>query len=338
MRIINIPIEPLEERYSAQWHKWFKKEFDKCGVTYITINPTPLTDKIHRGAFLDIAGTNYYKSSQIAMISEMFFKDEFKDGDIFFFHDIWHPGLEALAYMRDGLGIDIKITGCIFAGTYDPYDFTTKTGMGYWGKLLEESWFRIVDKIFSATEFHKRLILQNRDIDPKKIVVTGHPMYNEFPEEMLKKENIVVFPHRLDSEKNPQMFDILKEEFGTLHSSWQFIKTKEVCKNKKEYYNLLQKAKVSISFADQETLGFAMIESIYAGCIPFVPDRLSYSELYDLAFKYSSFRECYEKLDTIINRNIDEEITKALLINNKKEVQEKCESAIPKMIEEMIKL
>lgn len=339
MRIINMPIESIPLRYSTDWHRWFIREFNKHkDISYVTINPEPLIDKICKGSFLDIAGTNYYKAMQISRISEMFFRGEIEDGDIFFLHDIWHPGLEAIAYMRDGLGIDVKICGCIFAGTYDPYDFLTKKGMSYWGKSLEESWFRIVDKIFCATEFHKRLIIEHRDIDPKKIIVTGHPLYNEFPKEMPKKENIVVFPHRLDSEKNPQMFDVLKEANETIHSSWKFIKTKEVCKTKKEYYDLLRKAKVSISFADQETLGFAMIESIYADCIPLVPDKLSYSELYDSAFKFNSFMECSKKLDLIINRNIDEYMIKELINNNKKEIQEKCESAIPKMIEEMRKI
>ena len=36
----------------------------------------------------------------------------------------------------------------------------------------------------------------------------------------------------------------------------------------------------------QETWGIAMIESVLSGCIPIVPDRLSYSELYPALFKY----------------------------------------------------
>lgn len=335
MRIINMPIESIPLRYSTDWHKWFIREFNKHkDISYVTIMPTPLTKKIHRGSFLDVAGTNYYKAAQISRISEMFFRDEIKDGDVFFFHDIWHPGLEALAYMRDGLGIDVKICGCIFAGSYDPYDFLTKSGMSYWGKLLEESWFRIVDKLFCATEFHSKLILKYRDCDPKKIIVTGHPIYSNIGLSV-PKENIVVFPHRLDSEKNPQMFDLLKKEMQVLFPEWKFIKSKEITNTKQEYYDLLQKAKISVSFADQETFGFAMIESVFADCLPLVPNKLSYYELYDECFKYNSWKECIDILIDFINNPNDYEDKR---IQNKQKLQNIGEIAIDKMIKEMKKL
>src|SRR6185369_17205567 len=100
------------------------------------------------------------------------------------------------------------------AGTYDPFDFLTKKGMQVWGKDLENSWLQIVDKIFMATKFHKQLLEETRTVDPNKVIVTGHPMYHMHG--VTEKENICVFPHRLDSEKQPELFDemasILKEE------------------------------------------------------------------------------------------------------------------------------
>jgi len=314
--LINIPIESLEERYSQQWNSWFPEEFTKHDFPFITIHPTPLTNKIERGSFLDVAATNYFKATQNAVIASMFYKDEITDGDVLFFHDIWHPGLEAAAYMRDGLNRDVKICGCIFAGTYDPYDFTFKRGMGYWGKDLENSWFKILDKIFVATEFHKRLILEHREV----------------PNRTAPKENIVVFPHRLDSEKNPHLFNELETSSRMKGTDYKFIKTKEVCHNKREYYDLLQKSKIAVSFAEQETFGFAMIEAVFADCLVLVPDALAYAELYESVFKYTSKQEGVHLLSTMMEAPFAFEEAR---VRQKKKLELIGSSAIGKMIKEI---
>lgn len=284
--IWNLPIESLEERYSAQWNVWWPREFAVNKVEFRTIYGQTLTDNIQDGVFLDVCGTNYFKASQLMQIALLCHSREVQDSDVFFFHDLWHPGLEMLAYMRNGLGIDFKICGILHAGTYDPFDFISKCGMGKWGKKLEESWFTIVDKIFVATDFHKRMIVGSRTIDPDKISVTGLPIYfDELPQFESTKENIVVFPHRLDSEKNPQVFDRIAEKFAW--TGWQFIRTKDVCKTKNEYYSLLSKAKIAVSFADQETWGIAQQEATAYGCFPLVPNDLSYAEMYPACFRFS---------------------------------------------------
>lgn len=339
MRILFCPIEPLVERYSAQYLEWFPQAFLKERIECIKIAPNPLSDKIRDGSFLDVCGTNYYKATQIRILCEMAYNGEITDDDIIFLGDMWMPGLESLAYIRDAFHSKFKIVGMLYAGTYDPYDFLTKNNMGYWGKPLEESWFKIMDKIFMATDFHKRLVMQTREVDPKKLIVTGHPICLNWDEdEEYRKENIVVFPHRLDSEKNPDMFDMLIDH---LHryipdtaSTWHFLKTKEETNTKQEYYDLLKRAKISVSFADQETYGFAMVESVMSGCIPIVPDRLSYSEMYDPIFTYSSFNEAVSLCKFIMTDHSfylqakrDARINRAQLIGA-------AERAIPNMIKE----
>ena len=210
----NVPIESLEERYSNQWNRWFPREFKRLGVEFYTIYGETLTDKIETGSFLDVYSTNYFKMSQLQQLIKLLYERKIKDKDVILFHDLWFPGIEALQYIRQGAGIDFKIMGILHAGTYDPNDFLTKSGMGYWGEHLENSWFKFIDKIFVATKFHKVLITTSRHIEPKKIVVTGLPIYDEFSDTSIKKENIVVFPHRLDKEKNPEEFDLFGNIIG----------------------------------------------------------------------------------------------------------------------------
>ena len=294
-----IPIEPLEERYSEQWLRWTKAYLKKTCLRkdYRVINP-PAYKSISNGAFLDVVNTNVYKNAQLKIILGMFQKNQVKDGDIFWFHDMWFPGLEMLAYMRDALGLKIKIYGMLHAGTYDPHDFLTQKGMRGWGHYLEASWFKIVNGVFVATNFHKQFIMNGSTYSqPNRIHVTGFPMYVEefaLPQNAYdERDKIIVFPHRLDSEKQPDLFDEFKQELleKCLWSrDYTFIKTKDVCRTKEEYYALLRRAEYAVSFALQETWGIAIQEAVLCGCIPVVPNRLSYSEMYSDIFKYDGSR------------------------------------------------
>ena len=332
--VYNVPIESLEERYSAQWNIWFPNEFQKKKTQYKTLYGETLVDEIRDGSFLDVCGTNHFKASQLMQLTELLFIGEIKAGDVVFFHNLWFPGLEMLQYIRQGINIDFKLCGILHAGTYDPHDFLAKKGMSYWGKKLEEAWFSFVDKIFVATHFHKKLLLENRIVSPEKIVVTGLPIYSsEFWDSKSIKENIVVFPHRLDGEKNPHLFDLLKEELQ--YTGWEFVKTKDVCKTKEEYYSLLNKAKVAVSFADQETWGIAQQEALFCGCIPVVPQRLSYIEMYDPMFQYSSFKEAVRLVENMIAHS---DYGKKQFIDNRNELMKRGRTAISRMIEEVEKL
>jgi len=289
-KIINVPIEPLEERYSAQWNRWIPEDLAKLNVPFIHLDfVEPLSDKISQGSFLDVVGTNYYKAGQARELMDLLDRKQIVDRDVILLNDIWFPGLEMLAYVRDALDIDFRIAGIAHAGTWDPHDFLSQKKMGYWAENLENSWFEIVDYVLVNSHFHKDLLLRTRQVSPEKMFVVGYPFRpEEFVDPMCKKENIVVFPHRLDPEKQPQVFDEIAKELQPIYPDWQFIKTKDVWTDKKAYYELLNRSKIAFSCALQETFGIAMVESVMCGCVPVVPDRLSYRCLYDQHFKYDS--------------------------------------------------
>jgi glycosyltransferase involved in cell wall biosynthesis len=217
----------------------------------------------------------------------MFEQGRVNHGDVILLNDIWFPGIEMLAYVRDALRLDFKIAGIAHAGTWDPMDFLSQMGMWRWGADLENSWFEIVDYILVNSHFHKDMLFRARKVDHNKMKVVGYPFKPaEFVIPYPKKENIVVFPHRLDPEKQPYVFDELAATLKQVHPNWEFIKTKDVWTDKIAYYNLLNRSKVAFSCALQETFGIAMVEAVMCGCIPVVPNRLSYSLMYDDMFKY----------------------------------------------------
>ena len=295
-RIYLLPIEPLDMRYSEQWLGWFRDEI--VGSTYdlVIIHGKTLTREITNGAFLDICGTNYYKASQLQQCCEYIHHGAVESGDVFLALDGWFPGIEMLAYMRDGMKIDFKIAGCFHAGTYDDTDFISKLGMGVWGRDLENSWFHIFDAIFVATQYHKDLILHERVVGPERIHVTGFPIKRPDVKKGFTKEKIVVFPHRLTPDKQPELFHELRLKFSITHPNWSFICSQDEKRTKVDFYKLLRRSSIAISFAKHENWGIAMQEAVMLNCLPIVPNRLSYKEMYPDQFRFNSFDEAVELL------------------------------------------
>ena len=211
-------------------------------------------------------------------------------------HDGWYPGLESLEYIRACGHYKFKIAMCLHAGTWDENDFLSYKLGNDWGAGIEETWFRIADAIFVATDYHKNLILNKRCVSSDKIYNTGFPIkpkyhFNEILQDRVPVDLKCVFPHRLAFEKQYRAFDWISAHFNDFNDDSDsqamcFVKTKEVAKTKDEYYRILHEASFSISCALQETWGIAMIESVFAGCVPIVPNTVAYKELYPAMFKY----------------------------------------------------
>ena len=295
MKLIWLPLESLKERYTTDWARWFPQEFKRLGIDFITVEGQQLTSKIETGRFLDVFGTIYYKSTQMAKVAELLRAKVIKSGDIIFDADLWHPGLEAIPYMAQLADLDIKVVGILHAGTYDPYDFTAQAGLGIWGEKIENGWLGFIDRIFVGSNFHRKLLKDNREVKCP-VTVTGLPFYGkelrqEYPSE--NKEPIVVFPHRLDPEKNPELFSKLEKAVG----EGQFVRTVDIWNNdKRTYYKLLAKSTVAVSFADQETFGYAIAEATALGCTPVLPRKLSYPEIYPDKYLFDTFDEAVDKV------------------------------------------
>lgn len=291
--IVNVPIEPLEERYSGIWYSVIPLELSAASSKRVTSVLGKEYEKIESGQFLDVHNTISWKTDQLSKIVAMIKAGVIGNNDVIFFNDLWFPGLEALFYIRNGTGVRFKIAGMFHAGTWDEHDWTHYTGMTPWARHLENCWLSELDAIFVATEFHKTLITSSRLVN-NRIFDTGFPRAWDIEkcqatkEDIEDKKNIVVFPHRLALEKQPQIFDDVAQKLKVEFPDWYFIKSKDICTDKDSYYSLLKKSKIAVSTALQETWGIAMQEATIAGCIPAVPDRLSYDEMYNELFKYSN--------------------------------------------------
>ena len=141
-----------------------------------------------------------------------------------------------------------------------------------------------------------------------------------------------MFPHRIDKENDPEVFDRLAKRM----TEYEFIKTMEVTKDKKEYYNLIRHAKVVFSASLQETFGIGTVEAMMLGAIPVVPNRLSYPELYNTRFLYADLPDAESKIKYIMNHYDKSECLKDTLKENQLKIQNDSLDAINKMAKVML--
>ncbi len=334
-------LEPIEKRYTKQWFEYWINEFPKYYDEVEYINGTLGSDKIEKGKFLDINKTNIWKAEQVIQVAWKFQKDEIKDGDTFIFCDGWCFGITALKYMAQLNDINIKIYTYLHAGTWDEYDFISQAGLRDWAKHNELGWLKACDGHFVATLFHKRLILDyfGKEQFKSKIHVVGFPMdWDKVIEDCkvkskVNRKKLVVFPHRIDKEKCPEVFDRL----SLVLPKYEFVKTMNVTKNKKEYYELISEAKVIFSANKQETFGIGSVEAICLGCIPVVPNKLSYVELYDRIFRYNNLSEAKEMIKNFMNNYDWKDKVKKALDKDIKNIKENSRNSIRKMADIMLR-
>jgi hypothetical protein len=337
MNIFIMALEPLDTRYTGQWFtgipKLLREQADQLGINVEVLNIAgeQTASKPTDGAFLNFTATNVWKNTQVNTLAEMFSAGKVQPGDKVLFTDAWHSGILQVKYMSELTDIPVEIHSLWHAGSYDPQDFLgRKIKDKRWTFAAERSYFFASDFNYFATEFHKKLFLDVlfRDTNPidgemfmpeaSKMIISGQP-HNELIQKLapfrgLEKRDLVLFPHRIAPEKQPQIFKDLAKEMPDV----DFVICQEKNLTKDEYHRLLGEAKIVFSANLQETLGISAMEGVLVDTIPMVPDRLSYSEMYLPEYKYpSKWTETWE--DYQANKeNVKLWIRDALSVSNAK--------------------
>lgn len=299
MTVYIVDLESIPSRYTCEWKTTVPALIKDQGHKVEVISgPDDLPNNTTPGMFLNFSATNIYKAVQVEKFSRLFSDNKIKNGDHFLFTDAWHPGIINLKYMADLLGIKITIHACWHSGSYDSNDGLGRLiGPAQWVRHAEKSFYEAIDHNYFATDFHIDMFCINllntsrfyqAHIDNGKIVRTGWPM--EYmaetlaPYKNLKKRDLILFPHRIAPEKQVEIF----RDLATAMPQYEWIVCQDVKLTKHEYHTLLGEAKIVFSANLQETLGISMYEGAMVGAIPLVPDRLSYSEMFDGTWKYLS--------------------------------------------------
>ena len=306
MTVFLVDLESVPTRYTCEWKTHLPNLLQKAGHNVQVISgPEDIPQATTPGAFLNFGGTNIYKSRQVEEISRLFCAGSISPGDHFIFTDAWHPGIINLKYMSELLGIPVTTHGLWHAGSYDPKDFLGRLiGDKPWVRHAEKSFFFSFDHNYFATKFHVDMFARNLfdtyDNGSNPYVTrSGWPMeYMKAelaPYKNLKKRDLILCPHRIAPEKQVDIFKDLAQRLP----QYEFVVCQEQELSKHEYHTLLGEAKIVFSANLQETLGISCYEGVLLDAIPVVPDRLSYTEMYQDHFKYPSiWTESIESYDT----------------------------------------
>lgn len=308
-KVIYVPLEHIEGRYTVHMDRDITNFLEESGIDYYKVIPLQESPPLPEGMFLNAAFTTKFKSMQMALIADMYEHDMIEDGDVFFFSDIWFPGIESIAYMNYFHNKKTSITGIIHAGSFTDTDFVRD--LERWAKNFEDIVFDISDKVFCASNFIRNDIIKKRIVDPNKLIVSGLPVdfsgLDKYKD--LQKENIVVFNGRVCDEKQPWLFDELERQVKARGIDAKFIKTQEENLSKDAYYELLGRSKCTVSYALQENFGFGIAEASYLSSTPVVPNRLVYPELYDSKYLYDSFEESVDMVCAALTTDEKESIS-----------------------------
>ena len=298
-KLIYLPLEHIPSRYTVHMDRDITEYLEDSGKEFIKIYPDiPAPKAMKTGSFLDAEFTIRFKAAQIEELARLYREDVITSGDIIWSSDLWHPGLpESVAYMNYFAKKDVKLRGFIHAGSFTDTDFVRD--LERWAKNFEDNLFDICDRIYCGSEFIKNDIVKKRIVSPDKFVVTGLPLDEKeldiHHSNVVEKEDIVIFSGRNVDEKQPWLFEELAERLK--YSGAEFINTQQHNFSKDEYYDLLSRAKVVVSYALQENFGFGVNEAVYLGCVPVLPNRLVYPEFYTEEYLYNTFDESVSMLE-----------------------------------------
>jgi hypothetical protein len=306
--LIYLPLEHIDARYTSHLDKDICKYLNNNGIPYHRIYPDIPSTRLKNGTFLDASFTIDFKARQISQIAKMYANEEIKDGDTIFCSDLWMPGIESIAYLNYFCKKNVRLTGIIHAGSFTDTDFVRD--MERWAKNFEDIILDISSEIYVASNFIRNDLIKKRFVHPDKVIVSGLPLDSVLDEmkDISRKEDIVIFNGRNVGEKQPELFERLRYYFPNV----TFINTQKEKLSKKEYYDLLSRSKVVVSFALQENFGYGINEAVKLGCIPVVPNRLVYPEFYSEIYRYDTFTDCID----IVRKALDNELPIPVPVTN----------------------
>lgn len=167
-------------------------------------------------------------------------------------------------------------------------------------RLFEKSWDKTIDNIGERIRANSTVAWVPVEHPPDELVESRvlHNSDNEGRSRPVK----IVWPHRWEHDKGPeQLLTLARKHTQALNLRWIILgeQFKEeppalaqfrtefkdhidhigYVESKGEYWKWLLRADWVLSTAKHEFFGIAVVEALFAGCLPWLPDKLSYREL-----------------------------------------------------------
>ena len=310
-KLFYLPLESYMERSSyfmSSIDGWFERHAKECGFSrstgnFIRVDASEECHATHSGTIksglvLDAPNRAAWAASQSSALCLMVARGEVKDGDMVFFEDFWHPGMEGFFYACRIAGIK-PVTGAFcFAQTLDEFDFITP--FKDFVAPIEDGYAAGLDHIFFASEVIRGRALA-RHWGEDKCHAVGLPFNSVRLREQLsdmgavewdrEKNGRVIFTSRFDESKNPHFlldvvaampevgFDLTCPRGTPTHdpvllariAALPNLNLIDTSGSKLLYYDALTRASVQFNCALQDWVAWTLIEACMAGCVPVYP-------------------------------------------------------------------
>ncbi|MBU1342395.1 MAG: DUF3524 domain-containing protein [Proteobacteria bacterium] len=174
-------------------------------------------------------------------------------------------------------------------------------------KWMIEQIQKKAEVVYPGCRFEKGGVdFENREVNPPLIIWNHRWEYDKNPEfffdalNSIKEKNIPFSLALLGENYNefPNIFNHAKERFKDQLVVCGYVEEQN------KYLSWLKKGAVVVSCAIQENFGISIVEAARYGCIPLVPDRLSYPEIMpqDLhaTVLYLTKQDLVEKLENML--------------------------------------
>lgn len=279
---------PCRNRYTEDWIGIWTRELKNLGLQFRMLGDT--RPVIITKYFTDPNKALEYECNQIRTLSW------YHPREIFCL-DIDFPGLLSAAIpVLKLMNPKLKCFGYLHAGSWCNGDIFNETPGK---KLLERAMFDIFDRIFVASYYHKGKIERYFGEKFDNLEVVGFPFYKKDVFRYVKplsfeEKNGILINGRLE-QSNIDLVDRIREEFENEEIN---VVSAE---NRREYYNLLNKAKIVISLKTEETFGIGQLEAYVLGSIPLCPNKYAYPEVIgDARLLHSDEEDLINKLTYLI--------------------------------------
>jgi len=230
------------------------------------------------------------------------------------FLDFFQPGLDLIKYAFEQQGTVCKFGSLLHGGTFMRGDLYAWD----WLSRYEHAYAGVYDTVYVPSKFLKSKCMS---LKGPKIRVFPWGMDGILPPaKQVKKDIDVVFPHRLDADKGADEFIKIVQAlphvtFAVTYVQSQAIqKTNKYARRLREYPNViflanksnaeylmqLSRAKLVLSCALQETFGYAVMKAVAQGCVPIVPNNLSYPEFFTAKYLYKNVANAVEKIESFL--------------------------------------
>lgn len=230
-KLFYMGLEQIESRYSLQLGMWNEAVFKRRNVDYeIVCGQDLIPDRnIVTGSVLDVHNRSYYSLTQMAALVKLMKEGNITNEDVIFFEDATTMGIEALPYIFDQVPKEFrpKVYVRFLANTPDPDDFLARNGSFKWSRQFELMINEFVDGILVANEEFVAHLKISGFTAP--IYVTGLPFGKDevasrvsLVKPISQRTKRVAFAARFDSEKNPEFYMQLAQEFYKTHPDVEF--------------------------------------------------------------------------------------------------------------------